>query len=680
LSLEASDNDAVALWWSMIAALRTVSGTFGEAYRTRLLGGSGAVDEVVVSVCNELAERDTPIHLFLDDLAVVDSEMSRRSLHTFVLALPDGVRVTAASRSAAPIPLGRLRANSDLVEIDHSDLALSKQEANQLLSSLDPSLDRAHRDLLVARTEGWPAGLQLAGLAIAKADDAGSFAADFSGADRDVAEYLVSEVLESISREERDFMIDTSILSRLSGDLCDAVTGRSGGAEILAHLERSNAFVIPLDRTNGWYRYHHLFGELLAAELLRTRPNEERLLHQRAFEWLRDAGEVAEAIRHGIAAGESDAAADLLCGSWRLMMGSGRAETARALVLSFGRENLANHQPFAIAAAGVLAMTGHPEAAQRWLDAAETATYDGPRADGMASSASAVALMRGSIARDGVDAALADGRAAFELEPPDSPHRTLAALIVGRSLALRGDIDDSTEFLEKVAQDDYPNTRAYALAELSLAQLGRGDAEEALAAANAARMLMHETGGDDLFVAATAQGAIALAAIALGDERAARVALREAHRPMVAVSTAMPIDATHTRLILARAALALGEAEIARGYLRDAQAVIDSISDVGDMREEHTQLMVQLDALQPGADGVADEEFTNRELEVVALLPSPLTTREIGEELFVSRNTIKTHLRRVYRKLNASSREEAVLISRDRGLLPGSDDRQPSPG
>ena len=168
LSLERSDNDVVALWWSMIVAVRTVIGDFGEAYRTRLLGGSGAVDEVVVSVCNELAERDTPIHLFLDDLHVIDNETSRRSLHRFVLSLPDGVRVTAASRRSVPIPLGRVRANGDLVEIGASDLALSALEASQLLSSFDPSLDQAYRDVLVARTEGWPAGLHLAGLAVAR--------------------------------------------------------------------------------------------------------------------------------------------------------------------------------------------------------------------------------------------------------------------------------------------------------------------------------------------------------------------------------------------------------------------------------------------------------------------------------------------------------------------------------
>jgi len=669
LSLESSDNDVVALWSSIIAAMRAVIGDFGEAYRRRLLGGAGAVDDVVVSVSNELAERNTPIHLFLDDIHLVEDTMSRRSLHQFVLSIPDGVRMTVASRHSVPIPLGRIRAHGDLVEIGPIDLALSTQEADQLMSSFDPSLNQAERAVLIERTEGWAAGLHLAGLAVAQADDVGSFIAGFSGTDRDVAEYLLGEVLESLTTEEREFLVETSILSRLTGDLCDAVTGRAGGADTLARLERSNAFVIPLDREDRWYRYHHLFGELAAAELQRTRPDEERLLHRRAFEWLRGAGEVAAAIRHGIAAGEFDAAADLLAENNFPMMNSGRAETARALVASFPPEVVADHQPFAVAAAGINAMTGYSEAARRWLAVAETATHEGPRPDGMASTASSIGLVRGSLAPYGVDAALADGHAALELEPRCGENWMLAALLVGRSLVMRGDVDESTEYLEVVASGEWTNIQVYALAELSLIQLGRGDAEGALATANIASTLIHQAGGDDLFIAATAQAATALAAIDLGDERAARVALRAAHRPMVAGGQAMPMDATHARLLLARAALALGEAEIARSYLRDAQGVIDSISDVGVMREEHAELMVQLDALQPGADGVTDEEVTERELEVLGMLPSPLTTQEIGDELFVSRNTIKTHLRRIYRKLNASSREEAVLIARDRGLL-----------
>ena len=345
---------------------------------------------------------------------------------------------------------------------------------------------------------------------------------------------------------------------------------------------------------------------------------------------------------------------------------------------SFPAEFAADHQPLALAAAGVYAMTGHTQSARRWLDVAETATYDGPRPDGMASTASSVALTRGSIAPDGVDASLADGHTALELEPPGSPHHGLAALVVGRALVMRGDADEATGYFEEVVRSDLIIERVYALAELSLGHLSHGEGERAMATADTARTLMHEAGGEDLFMAATAHAAAALAAFEVGDERAARVALRAAHRPIAAAGQAMPMDATHTRLLLARAALSLDEASLAREYLRVAKPVIDSINDVGVMREEHAELIAQVDALQPAADGEPDEEFSDRELEVLSMLPTPLNMREIAEELFISRNTVKTHTRRVYRKLNASSREEAVLAACDRGLLAVPDDRHPS--
>jgi LuxR family maltose regulon positive regulatory protein len=670
LSLETADNDPVALWWSFIAAVRTIIGEFGQAYRERLLvGGSAVLDAVVASVCNELDDRAMPVHLFLDDLHLVDNPESRRSLHRFVASMPAGVRVTMASRESSPIPLARLRVDGDLIEIDASDLTFSPDQAREMLDHLGNALDPAHVDLLMDRTEGWPAGLQLAGLAISRVADVGAFVEDFSGTDRDVAEYLVREVLESVSDEERDFMVRTSILRRLTGDLCDAVAEREDSAELLAHLEDSNAFVIALDRDGLWYRYHHLFAELLDAELHRTHRDDVKGLHTLAFEWLRGHDQIAEAIPHAIAAGETDAAADLVCRHWFGLMNSGRLATVQALLAGFRPEYIAEHQPLAIAAALAHGMSGDPQTARGFLDAAERATYDLPPPDGSASMEAALALARATLALDGIDAALVDGRTAYELEPHGSPWHTLAALDVGIALVLRGDVEKSTPFFEEVERDGDPTMRAYALAELSLGQLVRGDAERASKTAAAATESVHDAGVGDLIMAAVSLAAASLAAIALGDERAARVALRAATRPLETVGFSMPMDRTHARLLLARAALALGEFDLARRHLDDATRVAAVVPDIGAMREEITALGAQLATVDDGAGEDGGPDFTEREIEVIALLPTPLTTREIGEELFLSRNTIKTYLRRVYRKLNASSRDEAVLIAQELGLL-----------
>jgi LuxR family maltose regulon positive regulatory protein len=684
LSLWPEANDPVVFWWSLISSLRTIIGDFGDDYRHRLLNaGDVALDDVVTSATNELVDHQLPVHLFLDDVHLVENPTCRRTLHRFVSSLPAGVRVTIASRDSSPLPLARRRVEGELIEITAADLAFSADMAHELVGRLGATIDSAQLELLVDRTEGWPAGLQLAGIALTRTSDPAKFVRDFHGTDHDVADYLIGEVLDTVMPDERDFMIETSVLSRLSGELCDAVTGRHDGSEMLARLERTNAFIIPLDRNGRLFRYHHLFAELLTAELQRRRPGEAAGIHTRAYEWLRDDGEYPAAISHALAAGERDAAADVLCANWFTLMGTGRLGTVRALLDRFADHEITGHQPLAIAAAFANGFGGQPRAARRFLEAAEQAAYDRPPPDGSVSMESSLALTRGSLALDGVDAALADGMTAHRLEPPGSTGHQLAALIVGLALVMRGDADESTPYFERVDQGPDEISRVYALAELSLGQLDRGEHDRGAATAAEACRLVAELHSEDLFVAATAHAAAALAAVALGDERQARIDLRTARRPMESLGQAMPLDATHARILLARAALAVGEQDLARHHLSEARAVTDGIDDVGIMREQIDDLTGRLTA-ESEVRHDAPAEFTEREVEVIALLGTPLTTKEIGEELFLSRNTVKTYLRRIYRKLGAASREEASLIAERLDLAPnrpaGETEATASPG
>jgi len=672
LSLSPSANDPVVLWWSLISSLRTLVDDFGRDYRDRLLiAGTAVLDDVVTSVTNELAEHQLPVHLFLDDLHIVKNPTCRRSLHRFVSSLPDGVRMTIASRDSAPLPLARLRVEGELIKITAAELAFSAEVAKEMIERLGATIDTPHLEILLDRTEGWPAGLHLAGMALTRASDPNDFVTDFHGTDREVADYLIGEVLETVTPEERDFMIETSILPRLSGGLCDAVTGRHDGAELLAKLERTNAFIIPLDRDGHWFRYHHLFADLLTAELQGRRPGDMAGLHVRAFEWFRGDGQTAAAIPHALAAGDRDAAADLFCRNWFTLVGTGRVGTVLALLDRFADDEITGHQPLAIAAAFATGFAGQARAAKRFLDAAGCTTYDRPPPDGAVSMESSLALTRGSLALDGVDAALADGLKAYGLEPPGSTGYQLAALIVGLALVMRGDVDEATPYFEQVDQGPDEISRVYALAEISLGQLDRGEHDRAAASAAEACRLVTELRSEDLFVAATAHAAAALAAVAMGDERRARVDLRAAARPINSVGQAMPMDATHTRIQLARAALSVGQQDLARDHLREARAITDAFDDVGIMRKQIDDLTAQLADVENQARPDGPPEFTDREVEVIALLGTSLTTREIGEELFLSRNTIKTYLRRIYRKLGAASRDEAVLIAEGLNLAPG---------
>ncbi|MFA9563507.1 MAG: LuxR C-terminal-related transcriptional regulator, partial [Acidimicrobiales bacterium] len=569
----------------------------------------------------------------------------------------------AATAKAKPEPPFR---EADVVEIGASDLALSGDESRSLLTNLCDSCEPELTEPLIAKTEGWPAGLTLAGMALAGSPDGAAFVAEFSGSDRSIAEYLLSEVLANASIAEREFMYETSLLSQLCGDLCDAVTGRSDSADLLEALERTNGFVIPLDRAGVWFRYHHLLADLLTSELGRRTPTRLPELHARAYAWLRDKGQIDEAIHHALAADRRDDAADLVCRHWFEMLNTGRLETVRNLVERFEPEEIARHQPLAITAAWVFASSGHHRSARHYLRAAEHGTYDGPPPDGAATMESSLALTRGGLALDGVDRALADAELAYRLEPSGSPWKGLAALVIGLARAMKGDLDGATPFLEEAGDRRDPSTGAYALAELAVVQLTLGKPELAVETADRACKIIAAEGLEDIFIAATADAASALATLATGDERSARTSLRRSVRPMQSAGSAMPMDAMHTHLLLAEVALELGENRVAGTHLEGASQIAAAIADTGIMSDRLAELAGRL----PPSDDIADEEpeFTERELEVITLLPTGLTTREIGEELFLSRNTIKTYLRRIYRKLDASSRDEAVETARQLGL------------
>jgi len=243
--------------------------------------------------------------LVLDDYHVIASPEIHEAVAFMVERLPAHVRLVLAGRADPPLPLAGLRARGALAEVRAADLRFAPEEAAAYLNGT-MGLDLASRDIaaLEARTEGWIAALQLAALSMQGRDDVAGFIAGFAGDDRFVIDYLVGEVLERQREDARAFLLRTSILSRLTGPLCDAVTGGRGGAGMLADLERANLFLVPLDDRRAWYRYHHLFADVLQARLLDERPGEVAGLHRRASAWAERHGDLPEAIRHAMAGGD----------------------------------------------------------------------------------------------------------------------------------------------------------------------------------------------------------------------------------------------------------------------------------------------------------------------------------------------------------------------------------------
>jgi LuxR family maltose regulon positive regulatory protein len=316
LSLDAGDNDPARFWRHAIAALDRVQPGIGERAGP-LLGppAPSSFDGLVTALINELAAPpgDGEVLLILDDYHLIDARQVHESLLFLLEHLPPELHLVLASRSDPPLPLARLRAGGQLAELRAGELRFSAEEAAALLrEATGGDLPGAAVAALAARTEGWAAGLQLAGLSLRGQLDVTGFVAAFSGSHRFVLDYLAGEVLERQSEQVRGFLLQTSVLERLSGRLCDAVTGRTDSQVMLEQVERANLFLMPLDEERGWWRYHHLFADLLRTRLQQEQPGRALELHRAAAAWCEEHGLADEAVRHALAAGDTIWAARLI--------------------------------------------------------------------------------------------------------------------------------------------------------------------------------------------------------------------------------------------------------------------------------------------------------------------------------------------------------------------------------
>jgi LuxR family maltose regulon positive regulatory protein len=313
LSLDAGDDHPSTFWPHLIAALQTAQPGIGAKSLSLLESPDRSIEAVLAPLLNELDALTHDIVLVLDDYHVIDSSGIQIGMSFVLDHLPARVRLVIATRIDPALPLARLRARGQLIEIRAADLRFTPDEAVAYFNGvMDLGLTTADVEALEGRTEGWIAALQLAGLSMQGRDDVAGFIAGFAGDDRYIVDYLVEEVLQLQSERVHTFLLETSILSRLNGPLSDAVTGQGGGKAMLEALERQNLLVIPLDDRRDWYRYHHLFADVLQARLRDDRPERVAELHRRATEWYEQVGERAEAIRHAMAGKDFARAADLV--------------------------------------------------------------------------------------------------------------------------------------------------------------------------------------------------------------------------------------------------------------------------------------------------------------------------------------------------------------------------------
>jgi LuxR family maltose regulon positive regulatory protein len=314
LSLDQRDNDPAVFWPYVVAALRTADPDVGENALSLLRSAQPPPTEAVLAtLLNDLNALPNEIVFVLDDYHLIEAREIQDGMAFLLEHLPPQVHLLLASRADPPLPLARWRGRGELVEIRAADLRFTADEAATYLNEvMELGLTAEDVAALERRTEGWITAIQLAALSMQGRDDIAGFLAGFAGDDRYIVDYLAEEVLQRQPDHLREFLLHTSILSRLSGSLCEAVTGQEGGRVTLEALDRGNLFLVPLDDRRHWYRYHHLFADVLQARLLDERPEDIPVLHRRASDWYEQNGERSEAVRHALAGQDFERAAELV--------------------------------------------------------------------------------------------------------------------------------------------------------------------------------------------------------------------------------------------------------------------------------------------------------------------------------------------------------------------------------
>jgi LuxR family maltose regulon positive regulatory protein len=672
LALDPEDSDPVRFWNYLISAVRAVLPGVGErALATLSIRGRALYDAALPALINDLATLDEDVHLVLDDYHVLTDPELHRSVAYLLAHQPPRLHLMIATRSDPPLPFARLRAHGEILEIRAKDLAFTDTEATTMLNgALALGLDVADVKRLSARTEGWAAGLYLAGLSLREHPDRAAFVAEFHGTDRFVLDFLGSEVLASQPADLRTFLLETSILPRLSASLCQAVTGRADSAVALERIERSNLFLVPLDSERHWFRYHRLFGELLRHELGVAEPQRVPELHRRAAAWFRAAGQVSEAIDHAAAAGDVDGAAELVAGHWNTWFNAGRLATVEGWLDRLPPGAQLADPRLCVAQAWLLLDTGRLDAVDRWLAGAEAAAAD---------PADAVALREIAVLRTvhrfkigDVGASHLAARRVLELIHGEVCFAgTVAHALLGVTLFWKGELAAAlrplTEAVALARRTGNLLGETYALSYLALTHAEQGKVGEGRRVAGAALSRSAEPLVAEHFVTGLAHLAQALALAATGQvEQAAAAAARAvqlARRGGGRLELGLAL-ATHAQALLAAG-------EDGAPMLAEAKRIARACRDPGWLPELLTRLSRATTPVGPRLvpDGTAVVAFSDRERELLPLLAGTLSQREIGAVLHLSLNTVKTHSRMLYRKLGASSRADAVQRARRIGLL-----------
>lgn len=648
------------------------------------LGQSGSLDGPVLAsirarrspavavreLVDAFASLSRPAVLVLDGAHLIRKNGCAEIVAALALHVPNGSTLALAGRALPRGPIARLRAGGSLFEVGSEALALTRRDTERLARGLGVELDADRLDELAERSEGWPTGVYLAALALKNGDVGASVP---GGDDRFVSEYFDFELLSRLGAKDIRFLTRTSVLDVMCGPLCDAVLESEGAARKLETLFTANLFLVALDRGRRSYRYHREFRDFLRAELERREPTIVPLLYRRASAWCEEHGEPEAAIAYARAAGDIDRVASLVGQHTLAAWAAGKRETVETWLGWFDESfDLTDHPEIAVLEAWAHGLAGRSALSERWLALAERAMLRKPLGDGSASIEPWLAVVRATHCAGGVQQMQADAELALRELGPASGWRPSALVLRGAAHLLLGEDDAADVAMADAAEEaesvGVVSSRIVALSERSLLAAARGDEERAGRLALEARALVEDRGleGDG-------RSALALAVSARreahrGNLERAKSDLELARLLEPQLTRARPWYAVQTALELAQVHLSILDATRARAWLAAADEILLRRPDLGVLVPRRAELSEQLEQVAAAQDEKVST-LTPAELRLLPLLATYLSFREIGEHLFVSRNTVKTQAISVYRKLGVSSRSEAIERACELGLV-----------
>jgi LuxR family transcriptional regulator, maltose regulon positive regulatory protein len=614
-----------------------------------------------------------PFLLMLDDTHRVTSAPALAVLTTIAEHLPFGSQLVLASRIRPALPLGRLRTHRSLLELDTSDLAMTSTEAAALLDAAGMQVGPSELALLLDRTEGWPAGLYLAALCTRDRSDPANALASFAGDDHLVADYMRDEFLSELNSEDVEFLESTSVCERLSAPLCDTVLDTTGSARILDRLAYGPLPLTAVDRTHDTYRLHPLLREMLLGELRHSHPGREQAVHRRASLFEAHQGDFDSAISHAVAAGDAPRAGELLWVHLPSYVTVGRNDLLQGWLRRFPPEQVAANAPLALTAAHSALALGNLREAEHWGQIGAAALARAAVPPRVASLPAGVAVIEAAVSRSGLSSMGRSAAHAFELEEEGSPWRPIFSLLQGVANHLTGDRLQAREHLEDGIHRSSvaaPPIETLCLSQLAMITIEEGDWERGgdLIARAISQIELHDLSSYPSSVLTFAVSADVHSHLGQVDE--GKLHARKASHLLGGLRDFIPWYEAETRIALARAALRLADVRTARTLLAEASRLARRIPDA-------VLFAGWLDEVWGLVDSAAGEALagpatlTMAELRILRFLPTHLSFREIGDRLHVSTNTVKTQAHAVYRKLDVSSRSDAVTRASDIGLLDG---------